>query len=193
MGGEGGGGNGEKVWGKRVEHLNLIYIIATLNSVLISVQNIYCITYILYILYNVINVRLLSVFKMPKTVDIYGDRYVKRFKEYCNGNIHVSATVTWFEKRGLRLDLKDRRGIRKDKNAEAGRLHQSWWHRPYDENSFPPPFPRSLRLDPAMVQTKFDIQRKKEKEEKKTTFSFRNNSQKKLLEHMTYSIQVIIQ
>ena len=57
--------------------------------------------------------------KMSTTITLYGDRYVKNLRNYCNGDLRVPATVFWFDKGGLRADFKKRDGKRIDTDAKA--------------------------------------------------------------------------
>ena len=61
----------------------------------------------------------LLFFKMPITVAFYGDSYIRRLYDFCDGSLRVPATVCWFGKGGLRSDLKDKKGLTVDKNARA--------------------------------------------------------------------------
>lgn len=62
---------------------------------------------------------LLTIFIMPKTIAMYGDSYVKRLKDYCDGDLRVPGTVYWFAKGGLRSDFKDRYGLHVDTDGKS--------------------------------------------------------------------------
>lgn len=49
-------------------------------------------------------------FNMPKTIAIYGDSYVKRLREFCNGELRVPGSIYWYDKGGLRADFRNRDG-----------------------------------------------------------------------------------
>ena len=48
--------------------------------------------------------------KMPTTIALYGDSYVKKLREHCNGDLRVPASIYWFDKGELRADFKKRNG-----------------------------------------------------------------------------------
>ena len=61
----------------------------------------------------IIRVQMLTLsllFNMPKTIAIYGDSYVKRLREFCDGDLHVPGSIYWYDKSGLRADFKRRDG-----------------------------------------------------------------------------------
>ena len=57
--------------------------------------------------------------KMLTSIALYGDSYVKRLREFCNNDLRVPGTVYWYDKGGLRADLKKRYGQREDTDARA--------------------------------------------------------------------------
>lgn len=56
---------------------------------------------------------------MSMTIAMYGDSYMKRLREYCDGDLRVPGTIHWFDKGGLRADFKKRDGRRTDDDAKA--------------------------------------------------------------------------
>ena len=56
---------------------------------------------------------------MSTSIALYGDSYVKRLSEFCNNDLRVPGTVYWYDKSGLRADLKKRDGQREDTDARA--------------------------------------------------------------------------
>ena len=56
---------------------------------------------------------------MSTLVALYGDSYVKRLRGCCNNDLRVPGTVYWYDKSGLRADLKKRDGQREDTDARA--------------------------------------------------------------------------
>ena len=53
------------------------------------------------------------------TIAMYGDSYIKRLQDYCDGDLRVPATICWFGKGGLRSDFKDRKGLKIGKDAKS--------------------------------------------------------------------------
>ena len=56
---------------------------------------------------------------MSTSLALYGDSYVKRLRGFCNNDLRVPGTVYWYDKSGLRADLKKRDGQREDTDARA--------------------------------------------------------------------------
>lgn len=56
---------------------------------------------------------------MSTSIALYGDSYVKRLREFCNNDLRVPGTVYWYDRSGLRADLKKRDGQREDTDARA--------------------------------------------------------------------------
>lgn len=56
---------------------------------------------------------------MSTSIALYGDSYVKRLREFCNNDLRVRGTDYWYDKSGLRADLKKRDGQREDTDARA--------------------------------------------------------------------------
>lgn len=57
--------------------------------------------------------------KMSTTIAMYGDNYVKKLREDCNGDLRVPGTIYCFDKGGLRADFKKRNGQHFDIDAKA--------------------------------------------------------------------------
>ena len=55
---------------------------------------------------------------MPTTIALYGDSYISRLQDYCDGDLRVPASIYWCGKGGLRTDFLNRKGVI-DKNAKS--------------------------------------------------------------------------
>ena len=55
---------------------------------------------------------------MPTTIAMYGDSYISRFQDYCNGDLRVPASIYWQGKGGLRTDFLNKKAVI-DKNVKT--------------------------------------------------------------------------